>query len=135
MSVSGITRPEFGAALERRRLARGLSLSKLAELAGVDHSYVSRLTAGKRSPSYSVVLALALALGCTEPERDVLLMFAGYLPPGWREIDSDLLRLHAAINDRGLPAAQRDDLREVVRSLVRLAEARTVRPVPVEEAA
>lgn len=131
MSVAGITRSEFGAALERRRLARGLSQSKLAELAGVDHSYVSRLTVGERTPSYSVVLALAL--GCTESERDVLLMFAGYLPPGWREIDSDLLRLHAAINDRGLPAAQRDDLRDVVRSLVRLAEERA--PVSEQEKA
>lgn len=115
---------EFGEALKRRRLARGISQSRLAHLAGFDHSYVSRIEAGDRNPTYSAILAMALALGCTVSERDVLLMFGGFLPPGWREIDTDLLRLHAAINDRTLPEDDRANLRDVVRALVLLAESR-----------
>ena len=124
--MSEVARSEFGAALKRRRLARGISQSKLALDAGFDHSYLSRIEAGERNPTYSAILAMTVALDCTDDERDVLLMYGGFLPPGWRAIDSDLLVLHAALHSDELPDGFRAAMRDAVRALVRGCE--TARP-------
>ncbi len=49
----------FGDVLAEVRITRQLSQSRLAQAAGFDHSYISRLEAGKRKPSRAAVLALA----------------------------------------------------------------------------
>lgn len=72
--------PEFGAALARLRTERGLSQSRLAHEAGLDHSYISRVERGKREPSRETVLALATVLDSTHRQTDVLLIAAGYRP-------------------------------------------------------
>ena len=68
----------FGECLAAQRHARGLSQAKLAEAAGIERSYVSRLEGGSRAPSRAMVLALAGALNATPEERDSLLAAAGY---------------------------------------------------------
>lgn len=78
-------RPPFGAALKQYREAARVSQSKLAERAGFDHSYVSRLEGGARTPTREAVLQLAEALGVDGTGRDALLAAAGFLP---REVNS-----------------------------------------------
>ena len=61
---------EFGALLRSLRHRRGISQSKLAELAEFDHSHVSRLEAGTRMPTKEAVERLAFALSLPDGERD-----------------------------------------------------------------
>ena len=72
--------PEFGPALKRSREARGVSQSKLAERAGYDHSYVSRLESGVRTPTRDAVDRLGEALALPEEDRDALRHAAGFRP-------------------------------------------------------
>lgn len=53
----------FGLAVRDLRRARGWSQEHLAELAGLDRTYVSGLERGKRNPALSTQERLARALG------------------------------------------------------------------------
>lgn len=68
----------FGSTLKQLREPRRISQSKLAERAGFDHSYVSRLESGARKPAREAVEQLADALEATLAERDQLLTSAGF---------------------------------------------------------
>ena len=60
------TNRDFREEVERLRQEQGLSLRALAELAGVSHSYLSRLLRQvdyKKNPSLRVTAAVAEALG------------------------------------------------------------------------
>lgn len=70
----------FGIALQDARVMRRVSQSKLAARAGFDHSYVSRLESGTRTPTREAVLHLAGALGLDAAGTDQLLSAAGFLP-------------------------------------------------------
>lgn len=70
----------FGIALQDARVMRRVSQSKLAARAGFDHSYVSRLESGTRTPTREAVLHLAGALGLDATGTDQLLSAAGFLP-------------------------------------------------------
>lgn len=72
----------FSLELKTQREAMGLSQSKLADLADLDHSYVSRLESGARQPTRDAVYSLSTALGATETETRALLLAAGYSPGG-----------------------------------------------------
>lgn len=114
----------FGATLRRFREDRGLSQSRLAERAGFDHSYLSRLERGDRSPSRGAVNDLAVALACTDAEHDTLLMAAGYLNRNTpRLFDMNLLLLDEALQDERLPQGYRDSVRASVDALVQGCEA------------
>jgi transcriptional regulator with XRE-family HTH domain len=52
----------FGKTLKHYREGRRVSQSKLAERAGLDHSYVSRLESGARTPTRDAVEQLSRAL-------------------------------------------------------------------------
>ena len=54
---------EFGAALKKRRLERGLSQEKLAELCGLHRTYVSSTERGERNVSLINLNRIAKALG------------------------------------------------------------------------
>ena len=73
---------QFGAVLKATRQRRRpyLSQARLAELAGYDHSAISRIEAGARRPSREGVVDIAAALGLDRPEADALLMAAGFSP-------------------------------------------------------
>ena len=71
---------DFGLLLKKCREARGVSQSKLAERAGFDHSYVSRLESGARTPTRDAVDRLGEALSLDRIERDAMLASAGFLP-------------------------------------------------------
>ena len=70
--------PGFGAALKARREAKGLSLEKLAQLAGTHFTSISKLERNQRAPSLRLALDLASALEVT---LDVLIQDAARLAP------------------------------------------------------
>lgn len=55
----------FGARLRAVREAKGLTVTELAELAGMVPPVVSRLESGGRTPNWATVIALAESLGVT----------------------------------------------------------------------
>lgn len=69
----------FGLRLRELRHARGLSQESLAELAGLDRTYVSSCERGHRNISLENIYRLAAALG-VEPAE--LLKRPGDDPPG-----------------------------------------------------
>ncbi|NTW28876.1 MAG: helix-turn-helix transcriptional regulator [Coriobacteriia bacterium] len=54
---------EFGIRLRRARLARELSQEQLANLAGLDRTYISSCEAGRRNATIRTIVRLAGALG------------------------------------------------------------------------
>ena len=50
------------AQLQERREELGISLNKLSELVGMDHSAILRIENGERSPLFRTVVKLAAAL-------------------------------------------------------------------------
>jgi len=74
-----MTAKEFGAHLRELRKARGLTLRELAQLVGVDFSYLSKIESGAvPPPSEKVISRIAVALKTTENE---LINLAGRIPP------------------------------------------------------
>ena len=92
--------PSFGVLLATFRGRAGtregkrLSQSELAERAGFDHSYVSRLECGIRMPSFETVLDLAAALELSEADTDRLLI-AAHFPPNSRRMQALLAAVWA----------------------------------------
>ena len=115
----------FGLTLKRIREGGRVSQSKLAERAGFDHSYVSRLESGARTPTRDAVVQLAEALGLDSAGQDSLLAAAGFLP---REVGSLLAgepEVNEVLNllrDEALPEAFRLNMREVLRLLAEQAK-------------
>lgn len=90
---------EFSSTIKTARLKQNLSLRDLAELTGLDHSYIGRLEKGGPKPSRVTVLKLAKALKIPE---NILLEKAGYsankyfdgVPPNVKSLeDQDLSQL------------------------------------------
>lgn len=61
------------------RLQHNLSMSQLAQIIGLDHSYVSRIESGSRKPSQEVLEHMADRLQLNEMETQRLLISAGYI--------------------------------------------------------
>ena len=70
----------FALTLREMRDRVRLSQSRLAERAGFDHSYVSRLESGSRMPTREAVTKLAEAMHLSDGDRDALLASAGFMP-------------------------------------------------------
>lgn len=109
---------QFGATLKRYREARRVSQSKLAERAGFDHSYVSRLESGARTPTRDAVQQLAEALGLERQQQDELLASAGFLP---QEVSSllsgepEITEVLALLQSSSMPEDYRQTMRQVLR--------------------
>ena len=114
----------FGMTLKRFREARRVSQSKLAERAGFDHSYVSRLESGARMPTRDAVLQLSRALELPDLQQDELLAAAGFLP---REVASllagepEITEVLGLLQNAQVPEAYRDSMRQVLRLLAEQA--------------
>ncbi len=97
-----------------------MSQSKLAERAGFDHSYVSRLESGARTPTREAVIQLAEALGSDATGQDELLAAAGFMP---REVSSlltgepEVTEVLGLLRDDAVPEAFRANVRAVLRLL------------------
>ena len=114
----------FAPMLRELRDRRRLSQSRLAEAAGFDHSYVSRLESGTRMPTREAVAKLADAMGLVESERDALLASAGFMPGRIESLFASepvLSEVLVLLQDRTVPAEVRDDVRHMISLLVRQA--------------
>jgi transcriptional regulator with XRE-family HTH domain len=77
----------FPSTLQHFRQREGWSYNALAQEIGVDPSYVSRIARGDRErPRQPVVEALAEVMELTVPERNRLLLTAGYAPLSVEEV-------------------------------------------------
>lgn len=110
----------FGSVLKGFREARRVSQSKLAKRAGFDHSYVSRLESGARTPTRDAVDQLAQALELAGVQHDELLVAAGFLP---REVSSllagepEITEVLNLLQNADVPEEYRLSMRQVLRVL------------------
>jgi transcriptional regulator with XRE-family HTH domain len=114
----------FGSTLKKFREARRVSQSKLAERAGFDHSYVSRLESGARTPTRDAVQQLSQALELERVQQDELLASAGFLP---REVSSllsgepEITEVLGLLQNNQVPEAYRESMRQVLRLIAEQA--------------
>lgn len=121
----------FAPLLREYRDRRRLSQSRLAEAAGFDHSYVSRLESGTRMPTRDAVAKLAEAMGLEDGERDALLASAGFMPGRIENLFASepvLSEVLGLLQDRAVPADVRDDVRHMISLLVRQAHRAATAP-------
>ena len=127
----------FGATLKRFREARRVSQSKLAERAGFDHSYVSRLESGARTPTRDAVEQLAKALELEQINRDELLASAGFLPGEVSSLlsgEPEITEVLGLLQNAMVPEAYRDSMRQVLRLIAEQARHVLKDGTPVQEA-
>ena len=87
---------EIGHALNICRSAKKLSLSELAERAGLSQSYLSMIESGKREPTLSSIKKVAAALGVPTP----IIMFLAAEKSELNGLDTETTqRLSAAVLD------------------------------------
>ncbi len=114
----------FGQTLTRLRTAQRLSQNQLAQRAGLNHSYISRLESGGRGdPSRVVVEQFVGALGLDASGRDAdeLRMAAGFLPVDPAHLltgETSLAKLAVLLDDTRLPDQSRSTLRRLLALLV-----------------
>ena len=120
IGMNRVQAASFGVTLKRYRESGRVSQSKLAERAGFDHSYVSRLESGARTPTREAVLQLAQALLAEPAGQDELLAAAGFMP---REISSlltgepEVTEVLGLLRNDAVPEAFRANVRAVLRLL------------------
>lgn len=116
-----VERGPFGALLRDLRLPRRLSQSKLAERAGYDHSFVSRIEAGSRQPTRDAAQRLARALDLDAVGTSRLLAAAGFLsgdnPQAVLDREPALADVVALLRDDAMPPDLRDSFRGQLLSL------------------
>jgi transcriptional regulator with XRE-family HTH domain len=115
----------FGVTLKRFRETRRVSQSKLAERAGFDHSYVSRLESGARTPTRDAVEQLANAMELEQVNRDELLAAAGFLPGEVSSLlsgEPEITEVLGLLQNNQVPEAYRDSMRQVLRLLAEQAK-------------
>ncbi len=115
---------QFGQTLTRLRTTQRLSQNQLAQRAGLNHSYISRLESGGRGdPSRVVVEQFVGALGLDPAGRDAddLRMAAGFLPIDPAHLltgETSLAKLAALLEETRLPEPSRATLRRMLALLV-----------------
>lgn len=62
MAAVDLHHNEFCTEIRRRRLAAGLTLEQLAERSGLTPNYIGTIENGKRDPSLSTVMSIAVGL-------------------------------------------------------------------------
>lgn len=123
----------FADTLRRYRQQARFSQSRLASYAGFDHSYVSRLESGTRTPTRSAVVALGKAMQLPSVDMDCLVASAGYMPG---QVESLLAaepvigEAFAVLRDMSVAEDAKDDLRASIALLIRQAQRTASRSVP-----
>jgi len=112
-------RDDFPTMLRSFRERAVRSRNALAHEVGVDPSYLTRIEHGDREPPRQhIVEALARALRLSIPERNRLLVAAGYAPMSVVQLGSwdDALQACAdVLNDMSLSPEERIEFRSVIR--------------------
>jgi transcriptional regulator with XRE-family HTH domain len=120
----------FASALRQSRERQRLSQSRLAAAAGFDHSYVSRLESGTRTPTRDAVVKLGEALTLDEVEIDSLLASAGFMPARIENLlaaEPVVGEVLGILQNGGVPEDVREDLRAAISLLIRQAQRATTR--------
>jgi transcriptional regulator with XRE-family HTH domain len=115
---------EFRLLLKRHREARRWSQERLAAEADMDHSLVSRLESGQRSPTREAIAKLARGLELPTEQKDRLLIAAGFFPERPENALADepaVIRLYRILRDEQTPEPVRDNLRQLLNSLSEIA--------------
>ncbi len=78
---------KFGELLKHYRVRSNMSQSRLAEIAGVDKSYISRLEKGERKVlSRSLAIKIAELLNLSHDETEIWLISGGYVSPRFQKL-------------------------------------------------
>lgn len=115
---------EFRRRLKRHREALRWSQERLATEAEIDHSLVSRLESGQRSPTREAIDKLSRGLRLEQAEKDRLLIAAGYFPERAENAVGDepsVRRIYLLLRDDSTPQPVRDRVREVLAGLADIA--------------
>ncbi|HET7035336.1 MAG TPA: helix-turn-helix transcriptional regulator [Thermomicrobiaceae bacterium] len=114
----------FAELLKQYREQVRMSQSRLAESSGFDHSYVSRLESGHRTPTREAVIKFAAAMELPEPERDALLAAAGFMPQRVESLLAEepiLTEVFQLLQSQQVPECVRRDVRDMLQLMVRQA--------------
>jgi transcriptional regulator with XRE-family HTH domain len=114
----------FAQLLKQYREVVRMSQSRLAELSGFDHSYVSRLESGHRTPTRDAVVKFAEALALVPAERDNLLAAAGFMPQRVESLLAEepvLTEVFRLLQSQDIPEAVRSDVRQMLELVVKQA--------------
>jgi transcriptional regulator with XRE-family HTH domain len=84
---------DIGIALKRIRLALGITQPQLAQLTGLSDAMISYMESGKKSPSAETRHHIALALGLTQKQLELLSV------EDLSQFDDDLKRLAEATHE------------------------------------
>lgn len=111
----------FGGTLRRYRLRAGYSQNTLAQIVGINASYINRLESGEReAPTRDIAQALGRALSLVPEETDRLMFAAGHVPPTLQKLgpaDTTVAAVTRLLtNDRLSPEA-RADFRAIVETM------------------
>ena len=115
---------EFRAVLKRHREARRWSQERLASESEMDHSLVSRLESGQRSPTREAIGKLARGLDLPTEQKDRLLIAAGFFPEQPENALADepaVTRIYRILRDEQTPQPVRDNIRALLNSLTEIA--------------
>lgn len=112
-------RDDFPTLLRIFRERANRSRNALAHEVGVDPSYLTRIEHGTREPPRQhIVEAIARALRVSIPERNRLLVAAGYAPMSIVQLgywDDALQAVSDVLNDVHLSLEERNEFRTVIR--------------------
>lgn len=115
----------FSTALRQSRERQRLSQSRLAAAAGFDHSYVSRLESGTRTPTRDAVVKLGDALTLDDIQSDALLAAAGFMPDRIENLlaaEPVVGEMLGILQNGAIPDDVREDLRAAISLLIRQAQ-------------
>jgi transcriptional regulator with XRE-family HTH domain len=111
---------DFRALLRRYRDRRRWSQERCALECEMDHSLVSRLESGQRTPTRDSLAKLCAGLGLLPAETDALLLAAGYRPHCPESVIADepaVADLYRLLKDERLAAGARASLRQALTAL------------------
>lgn len=112
-----------GELLRQHRNHRGLSQTRLAENAGCEHSYLSRLETGGRQPSRDTLEGIIRALDLDHEQADELRLAYGFRAASDLAVlagEPELVRLALALRSSRLEPERADRLRAAIDNLAAL---------------
>ena len=112
--------PEFRTLLRRFRDRKNWSQERTAAESEMDHSLVSRLESGQRSPTREAIGKLARGLKLEDWERDRLLIAAGFLPHDTTSLVADeeeIVTVLRILRNPSIPESKKQGIRQAVGAL------------------
>lgn len=112
----------LGTKVRSLRKAKGLSISKVADVADLDVSFLGQIELGKRDPSLSSLAKIAKGLGVPVAE------FFSDMKPSTISIDEKIVQ-EIGIVVHGRTEAQKDDILAILKQLHDLEQVKALRRI------